>query len=165
MAKPFRLYICSDIHASERTWRKFLNSVRANVYKADAALIAGDLTGKALVPVVRDDAAGTWTATLLGQRRVARNDRELDELERSIADVGYYAVRVTPEERAEMERDPEVVRARFHEAIGRRVREWMALASERLEGSNLPVYLMPGNDDDFEIDPILAESTYCRNVN
>jgi Icc-related predicted phosphoesterase len=24
---------------------------------------------------------------------------------------------------------------------------------------------MPGNDDDFEIDPILAESAYCRNVN
>lgn len=165
MARPFRLYICSDIHASERTWRKFLNAVRANVYKADAALIAGDLTGKALVPVVHDAAAGTWTATLLGQRRVARNDRELDELERSIADVGYYAVRVTPDEYAEMERDPGVVRARFHEAIGRRIREWMALASERLEGSKLPVYLMPGNDDDFEIDPILAESTYCRNVN
>ena len=24
---------------------------------------------------------------------------------------------------------------------------------------------MPGNDDNFEIDPILAESTYCQNVN
>jgi Icc-related predicted phosphoesterase len=45
------------------------------------------------------------------------------------------------------------------------VREWMALAADRLEGSGVPVYLMPGNDDNFEIDPILAESTYCRNVN
>ncbi len=165
MAKTFRLYICSDIHASERTWRKFLNAVRANVYRADVALIAGDLTGKALVPVVRDDGARTWTATLIGQRRVARNERELEELERSIADVGYYAVRVTADEQAAMERDPELVKRRFHEAIGRRVREWMALASERLDGSNVPVYLMPGNDDDFEIDPILAESTYCQNVN
>ena len=24
---------------------------------------------------------------------------------------------------------------------------------------------MPGNDDDFQIDPILADSAYCRNVN
>ncbi len=165
MATNFRLYICSDIHASERTWRKFLNAVKANVYKADAALIAGDLTGKALIPVVRDDKAATWTATLMGQRRVVRNDKELDELERSIADVGYYAVRVTPEERDAMERDPDLVKRRFHEAIARRVSDWMALAAERLDGSNVPVYLMPGNDDDFEIDPILAESTRCVNVN
>src|SRR5437763_15996276 len=131
MSKPFRLYICSDIHASERTWRKFLNAIRANVYKADAALIAGDLTGKALIPVVADDTGGVWTATLLGQRRTARSEEELAALERSIADVGYYAVRVSGEERAALDRDPALVRTRFHDAIARRAREWMALAAER----------------------------------
>ena len=30
MAKPFRLYVCSDIHASERTWRKFVNAMKAH---------------------------------------------------------------------------------------------------------------------------------------
>ncbi len=166
MATPFRLYVCSDIHASERTWRKLLNATRANVYKADAVLVAGDLTGKALIAVVRGEEGGeSWTATVLGQRRVARTEEELLELERSIADLGYYAVRVTPEERAAMETDPAVVRAHFHEQIGHRVRAWMALAAERLQDSGIPVYLMPGNDDDFEIDPILAESSYCRNVN
>jgi uncharacterized protein len=166
MAKPFRLYICSDIHASERTWRKFLNAMKANVYKADAALIAGDLTGKAIIAVVRGEAGGEeWTANVLGQRRVARTEEELVALERSIADLGYYAVRVTPEERAAMEADPALVRRMFDERITARIREWMALAAERLEGSGVPVYLMPGNDDDFEIDPILADSPYCRNVN
>ncbi len=166
MAKPFRLYICSDIHASERTWRKLLNATRANIYKADAVLVAGDLTGKALVAVVKGEEGGeSWTATVLGQRRVAKDEEELKELERSIADLGYYAVRVTPEERAAMESDPNVVRGHFHEKIGHRLREWLALATERLGDSGIPVYLMPGNDDDFEIDPILAESTYCRNVN
>ena len=166
MAKPFRLYICSDIHASERTWRKFLNAMKANVYHADAALIAGDLTGKAIIVVVRDEAGGEeWTATVLGQRRVARTEEELVALERSIADLGYYAVRVTPAERAAMEADPTLVRRMFDERIAARVRDWMALAAERLDGSGVPVYLMPGNDDDFEIDPILADSPYCRNVN
>ena len=166
MAKPFRLYICSDIHASERTWRKFLNAMKANVYKADAALIAGDLTGKAIIAVVRGEAGGEeWTANVLGQRRVARTEEELVALERSIADLGYYAVRVTPEERAAMEADPALVRRLFDQRITARIREWMALAAERLEGSGVPVYLMPGNDDDFEIDPILADSPYCRNVN
>jgi uncharacterized protein len=139
--------------------------MKANVYKADAALIAGDLTGKALVAVVKSGGGDVWTADLLGQRHVARTEKELVDLERAIADVGYYAVRVTEAERQAMEADPALVRRAFDEQITRRVREWMALAAERLEGSGVPVYLMPGNDDDFEIDPILAESAYCRNVN
>lgn len=166
MSRPFRLYICSDIHASERSWRKLLNATKANVYKADAVLIAGDLTGKALVAVVRgEDGGESWTATVLGQRRIARTEEELVALERSIADLGYYAVRVTPEERAAMEADPALVKRHFSERITHRVREWMTLAAERLEGSGVPVYLMPGNDDEFVIDPLLAESTYCQNVN
>ena len=164
MAKPFRLYVCSDIHASERAWRKLLNATRANVYKVDAVLIAGDLTGKALVPIV-EDPAGTWTASVLGSRRVARTEAEVLELERSIADLGYYGTRVSPAEQATMETDPAVVTRHFHEQIGRRVREWMTLAAERLEGSGVPVHLMPGNDDDFAIDAVLAESPYAKNVN
>lgn len=165
MARPFRLYVCSDIHASERAWRKFLNAMRANIYKVDAAVIAGDLTGKALVAVVRDEGAEAWTATVLGERRVAKTPEQLAELERSIADLGYYAVRVSEEERARMEADPDLVKRYFHEQIVRRVRDWMALAAERLDGSGVPVYLMPGNDDDLAIDPVLEESTYCQDVN
>ena len=167
MAKPFRLYVCSDIHASERTWRKFLNAMRANVYKVDAAVIAGDLTGKALIAVVRGDEGGeVWTATVLGQRRVARTEAELVALERSIADLGYYARPGRPRRSGPRWRPIRLSSAgTSSDLITRRVREWMALAAERLEGSGVPVYLMPGNDDDFEIDPILAESTYCQNVN
>jgi Icc-related predicted phosphoesterase len=164
MAKPFRIYVCSDIHASERAWRKLLNATRANVYKVDAVLIAGDLTGKALVPVV-EDPAGTWTASLMGTTRVARSEAELAELERSIADVGFYTVHLSPAQKVAMEADPALVTRHFHEQIGRRIREWMELAAERLEGSGVPLYLMPGNDDEFEIDDILAESKYAQNVN
>ena len=139
--------------------------MKANVYKADAALIAGDLTGKALIAVVKSGGGDVWTADLLGQKHVARTEKELADLERAIADVGYYAVRVTEEERAAMESDPDLVKRAFDEQIKRRVKEWLDLASERLQGSSVPVYLMPGNDDDYEIDEILAESTYCQNVN
>jgi uncharacterized protein len=164
MPKPFRLYICSDIHASERAWRKLLNATRANTYKADAVLIAGDLTGKALIPVVSDD-KGRWTAELLGSHRTATTEAELADLERAIADVGYYSVRVTADERAAMERDPELVTRHFREQIVERIRAWMALAAERLDGSGIPVYLMPGNDDDFAIDSVLEQSAYARDVN
>lgn len=165
MAKPFRLYVCSDIHASERTWRKFLNAMKTNVYKVDAAVIAGDLTGKALIAVVKGGGGDVWEATLLGQRREARDEAELIALERSIADIGYYAVRVTESERAAMEADPALVKQAFHEQINARLEEWIALAADRLEGSGVPVYVMPGNDDDFAIDPVLARSTYLQDVN
>jgi uncharacterized protein len=163
VSRPFRLYVCSDIHAAEGVWRKLLNATRANVYKADAVLIAGDLTGKALVPVVAS--GGEWRARVLGQERRARDEIELATLERSIADLGHYSIRVTTEERAAMEADPELVQRHFSEQIERRVREWMALAAERLAGSGVPVYVMPGNDDEFGIDPILATSAYCIDVN
>jgi uncharacterized protein len=163
VSRPFRLYVCSDIHAAEGVWRKLLNATRANVYKADAVLIAGDLTGKALVPVVAS--GGEWRARVLGQERRARDEIELATLERSIADLGHYTIRVTAEERAAMGADPELVRRHFSEQIERRVREWMALAAERLTGSGVPVFVMPGNDDEFGIDPILATSAYCVDVN
>lgn len=164
MARPFRLYVCSDIHAAEGTWRKLINATKANAYKVDAVLIAGDLTGKALVPLV-EDPAGTWTGTLLGARRTARDEVELAALERAVADVGYYSVRVSPAERATMETDPALVTRHFQEQIAERISAWMTLAAERLDGSSIPVLLMPGNDDEFVIDPLLSESTYCRNVN
>ena len=36
-----RLYVVSDFHASDPAWRKLLNAIRLNVYKADAVLYAG----------------------------------------------------------------------------------------------------------------------------
>jgi len=45
----------SDFHAAEKAWRKFLNAVKLNVYNADVALVAGDLTGKAIVPIIEPE--------------------------------------------------------------------------------------------------------------
>src|SRR5437016_3759111 len=50
-----RVFFATDIHGSETCWRKFLNS--APHYHADVVILGGDMTGKALVPVV-DDGGG-----------------------------------------------------------------------------------------------------------
>jgi Icc-related predicted phosphoesterase len=42
------------------------------------------------------------------------------------------------------------------------LRGWLELAEERLAGSNLKVIFTPGNDDDFEVDDVLAESTFVE---
>jgi Icc-related predicted phosphoesterase len=147
-----RLLVTSDLHASEVAWRKLLNAVRLGIWKVDAVLVAGDLSGKALVPLVRS--IGGWHGSHGGREWVARNDDELREIERALADKGLYAVAMTGEELAELD-DPHVLEQRFLDAIKGRLEAWMELAGERLHESATPLYLIPGNDDPYDIDPVL----------
>src|SRR5689334_14370412 len=48
-----RILFATDIHGSERCFRKFLNS--APLYDVDYLILGGDITGKLLVPIVRND--------------------------------------------------------------------------------------------------------------
>jgi Icc-related predicted phosphoesterase len=154
-----RVYIASDFHAAEKAWRKYLNAIRMNVYKADAALLAGDLTGKAIVPIVSVD--GRYETELLGVHRVARGDQDLAQLERDIADVGYYSFVTDSDEASRLSQDE----AERDELLGRlmseRVEAWMKLATERLADSPVPLYLIPGNDDEFVIDSILNQDEFA----
>jgi Icc-related predicted phosphoesterase len=163
VSRSVRLYVVSDIHASEKAWRKMLNAARTRFYKADAVLYAGDLTGKAMVPVVRRD-DGAYEAELSGRPRFARDEQELERLEQDIANLGYYVFHTTPDEIDRLRSDPAALERRFHDEIRRRVEDWMALAAERMAGSDVPIYLIPGNDDPWEIDEALAGSEYCINV-
>jgi uncharacterized protein len=157
-----RLYVVSDIHASEKAWRKMLNAARMGMYKADAVLYAGDLTGKAMVPVVKT--GDGFSAEIAGRTRIARSEGELERLEQDIANLGFYAFRTTEDEMESLRAEPGAVAERFRTEIQRRVRAWMHLAAERMEGSGVPIFLIPGNDDPYEIDEPLAESEYCTNV-
>src|SRR5215470_8812871 len=160
--RGIRLYVVSDFHASDPAWRKLLNAVRMNIYKADAVLYAGDLTGKAMVPIVA--VGDRYEASLLGQRRVARTEEELAALERDVASLGYYAFRTTKEEVDALGGDQAKLDALFSKEIQSRVRQWLELAAERLEGAKAPIILIPGNDDPYDIDEPLAASQYCTNA-
>jgi Icc-related predicted phosphoesterase len=148
-----RIYIASDFHAAEKAWRKYLNAIKLNVYKADVALLAGDLTGKAIVPII--DHGDRLETELLGVKRTARGAEQLAQLERDIADVGYYSFVASADEAELLVGDQEQRDALLHRLMNERVEAWMALATERLSQSDVPLYLIPGNDDDFGIDPIL----------
>jgi len=148
-----RLYIASDFHAAEKAWRKFVNAIKLDVYKADVALLAGDLTGKAIVPILERD--GGYETELFGVHRSARDAEELAQLERDIADVGFYSFLTTAEEAERLAGDEEARDALLHRLMNERVESWLELATERLAESPVPLYLMPGNDDDFAIDEVL----------
>jgi uncharacterized protein len=129
-----------------------------NAYKADVALLAGDLTGKAIVPIARTNHG--YAADLFGVHRTARDDVELARLERDIADVGYYSF-VTSADEAERLVADEAARDQLLERLmNERIEGWMELATERLADSDVPLYLIPGNDDSFSIDSILNREEY-----
>ncbi len=119
------------------------------------ALLAGDLTGKAIVPIVQSN--GRYETELFGVHRTARNDEELATLERDIADVGYYSFITTSDEAERLSADEPGRDELLGRLMGARVHEWMQLATERLADGDVPLYLIPGNDDEFVIDPILNE--------
>ena len=131
-----------------------------NVYKADVALLAGDLTGKAIVPIVQNN--GRYESELFGVHRTARSDEELATLERDIADVGYYSFVTSAAEAERLSTDEAERDELLGRLMGERVAAWLQLATERLADSNVPLYVIPGNDDEFVIDHVLNEPVVVR---
>ncbi len=121
-------------------------------------LLAGDLTGKAIVPII--DNNGRYETELFGVHRSARSDQELAELERDIADVGYYSFVTSSDEAARMSGDESARDELLARLMGERVQSWLELATERLGGGDVPLVLIPGNDDEFVIDEILNRPQY-----
>lgn len=155
-----RIYYAGDIHGSEQCWRKFLNA--AAFYEADALVLGGDLTGKALVPIVaRED--GGWSAHVLGRDEVVRDEAALAELEKRVRFNGFYPWRCSEAEYRRLA-DDEVQRERVvGEVMRRELERWVRIADDKLAASGVRCLVMPGNDDDFEIDPILARSARTEN--
>jgi Icc-related predicted phosphoesterase len=147
-----RLFFATDIHGSETCWRKFLNSGKH--YGADAIVLGGDMTGKALVPIV-DEGDGRWHATLLEQRHELKGEEDVEQFEQAVRRRGYYPFRTTPGELAEYAADPGRAERFFHEQMLATVERWMALADERLAGTGIACLVCPGNDDQFDIDDVI----------
>jgi len=119
------------------------------------ALLAGDLTGKAIVPILQRN--GHYETELFGVNRTARSDEELAMLERDIADVGYYSFITTSAEAERLATDEAGRDELLERLMSERVQAWLQLATERLADGQVPLYLIPGNDDEFAIDSVLNE--------
>ena len=148
-----RLYFATDIHGSEVCWRKFLNS--GNHYEADIMVLGGDMTGKALVPVV-EEGSGQWRASLLENRYNFETEEEVKEFEDAVRRRGYYPFRTDPDKMAELESDENLRNELFYKEMLGTIERWMQMADERLEGTDIRCFVSPGNDDQFEVDEIIA---------
>jgi Icc-related predicted phosphoesterase len=152
-----RLFFATDIHGSERCFRKFLNA--GSFYGADVLVMGGDMTGKMLLPVVALE-DGRYAATISGRERVVEAD-ELPALKALVANGGMYAHECSVGELAALRDDPAAVDALFRSLMTDTIERWLGLAAERLNGR---VCLMaPGNDDPAFVDALLDGSSVVVN--
>ncbi len=155
MGKQIKIFFVTDIHGSNTCYRKYLNALK--VYNVDVGILLGDLTGKVLVPLI--EKSGGWETTLMGQYTEVFSHEELDKLKKTIELMGYYWVHQTKEEYTAYKAEPKKIDELFKELVLQRMKEWIALADERLVGTPYKVYMAPGNDDYFEIDKIIEDSS------
>lgn len=142
--KPTRLFYASDIHGTEVLWRKFLNAARS--YDSQVLVMGGDLTGKAVIPLVEKE--GGYEIELFGERQFITGEEEVAEVERQVRGKGMYPHRMSSSEVdrvAAMSVDEREVW--FAEVMLDTFQQWLSLAGERLEGTGARCFVMPGNDD------------------
>ncbi len=152
-----RIFYATDLHGSEVCFRKFVNAGKH--YEADMIICGGDITGKMLVPIVKQP-DGTFNATLFGQKVSAKNDEELQQLQKNVRNAGFYYTMTNVEEFSSF--DQKKVNEIFESEMLRILRQWVQLAEERLKSTGIKCLMMPGNDDIFEVDEVLASSDYVQ---
>jgi Icc-related predicted phosphoesterase len=125
-------------------------------------ILGGDITGKALVPIVRQRGGNGYRATFLGQAAALESEQAVVGFERQVRHAGAYPFRTTPEEVAAMEADHTLVDQLFSRLMLESVQRWCGIVEERLRGSGVRGLIDAGNDDEPEIVEVLKQSSYVE---
>ena len=156
-----KLYFATDVHGSEICWKKFVSA--GKFYKVDAIILGGDMTGKAIVPIIAQG-GDKYKVTLLEQESILEGQDEVDNMARIVRDRGYYPYVTNPDEVTEISTNPSRSDELFLAQVLETGRRWMEYADEKLDGTGIRCYVCPGNDDMFELDEVVAASKHVELV-
>jgi uncharacterized protein len=148
-----KVFFATDLHGSEMCWRKFLNA--AKFYDADVLVCGGDMTGKAIVPIVKEN--GQFTFTLAGEQQ-AVGAEQLNEVEAQIRRKGYYPLQMSVDRLQELDQDVDKRAEVFQQVMLDGVERWMGMAADKLRGTGIRLFVCPGNDDEMEVDDVIRRS-------
>lgn len=168
------LFFCTDIHGSEAVWRKFLNT--AKYLGADTLIMGGDITGKRIVPIIKQD-DGTYEGSAYGIDKdtvIMKTEDEILEFEHRTRAAGSYPVRLTKEENKVLSapesvtEDGKMVKGGaldqlFDKMEAEGLQLWIDMIDdtmkdgERRVPEGTKIIICPGNDDKFAIDDIIIK--------
>lgn len=146
--KATRLYFATDLHGSERTYRKFINA--GKFYDVDILVMGGDITGKLLIPIIKEK-NDHYRATLQGRVEQISTQTELENLITRLGTLGFYHKIMDEEEFRALSIDENAVNELFHQVARQRLNNWVDLAEERLAGTGKKCFVTGGNDDAPEV--------------
>lgn len=155
MSNKHRIFFVTDIHGSDRCFRKFINA--AKFYKAQSLILGGDITGKVMIPIV-NQGNGRWIADYLGETREFSKEEKVTEFGKNLAEGGIYTITLTRTEYDEMQARRESIDKAFSETIRSSLERWLELASIRLKETGAKCYISVGNDDDVIVDEVLRKA-------
>jgi len=156
-----KIFYATDVHGSEICWKKFVSG--GKFYEADTIILGGDMTGKAIVPIIAQG-GGKYKVTLLEQETILNSQEEVDKMAQTIQNKGYYPYVTDPDEVNAISSKPGRSDALFQERVIKTAQRWMEYADAKLAGTGIKCYVCPGNDDIFEIDQVIATSKSVKMV-
>ena len=156
-----RFFFATDVHGSEICWKKFIAS--AKFYEVDTLILGGDMTGKAIVPIIAEG-NNKWKVTLLEQESMLEGQEAVNKMVATIMNRGYYPHVTNPDEVKEISETPGRSDELFSEYVIKTMQRWMEYADQKLAGSGIKCYVCPGNDDVLDIDPVIESSKSVRSV-
>jgi len=124
--------------------------------------MGGDITGKMITPLVQQS-DGSFTAEFMGTKFTAKSTDEVQSLEKKIRTSGFYPYRTSPEQMRELKQDSKKADELFTNMMVETVARWITIAEERLKGTGIKCYMMPGNDDQLVIDEVINKAGYIVN--
>jgi Icc-related predicted phosphoesterase len=135
------------------------------VYKAQVLIVGGDVAGKAITPVFKEE-NGNYTAEFQGTKRtVPAQGKELDDLMKDIRSLGNYAYFTTRQEWVRVTQDPRNMNEIFDVQIREAIERWSRVARERLAESKVRVIINKGNDDPPSLEESIIASEYFEYPN
>jgi Icc-related predicted phosphoesterase len=159
MMRDLKIVFATDFHGSEVCFRKVFNL--AERAAADAVVLGGDWTGKALLPMIRTKSG--YRTELLGQVVQTSSEQELAELEKRVRFNGFYPFRCEQDEYDAMLASDDLRDELFTREMVHSVERWIDIAEDKLSGSERICVSLPGNDDEWAIDEALNKSTRVLN--
>ncbi len=146
--KQTKVFFATDVHGSERTWRKFLSA--AKFYGADVLVMGGDVMGKLAVPVIREK-NGHYRATIHGRVEQLDTAAEVEKAREVIGGLGFYDVVMGEDEFLTVRDDPAAIDELWRRLATERLARWIELTEDRLGPAGIRCFVSGGNDDLLEV--------------
>jgi len=150
-----RVFFACDAHGSVPVLRKMVKVHEA--YNCDVVMMCGDLTGKAIVPII-EEKPGLWWSSPWGKKEKYKSSQDVDQAKKAYEKRGFYWFLTTPGELTELQSNRDKVNELFTELMMERMREWLRLIEEKVP-DDVTVVACPGNDDSPAIDELIKASS------